>query len=127
MTFTSDLFVGGWFGFGRTYSASVRFEWESLETLKKEWCDALEATVRWRQKRGPKATGMHLFFEAPPERIWEAVGFVKSQVVVPPQNMPAELQGLALIVYVLTADGDHHFYCELYPWATTPTKKAITS
>jgi hypothetical protein len=122
MTFTPDCFVGGWFGIGRTYSAAVRFEWDSLEALKKDWCEALEATARWREKRGQKATGIHVTFQVASERIWEGIDFVKTQVLVPPHDLPAELQGLALLVYVLTPDGDHHFYGELYPWTTTPAK-----
>jgi hypothetical protein len=100
----------------------VRFEWDSLDELKKDWPEALEATSRWREQRREKATGIHLFFQASAERIWQGVDFVKSQAVVPPHELPVELRGLALIVYVVTSDGEHYLYAEMYPWSTTPVK-----
>jgi hypothetical protein len=118
MVHFSESFVGGFFGFGRTYGASARFECKSAEALEADWPVALAATARWREGRKEKATSLHLFFQAPATRLWDAVAFVKGNVIVPPDSLARELKGLYLRVYVLTPELEHYLYAELFPEAT---------
>jgi hypothetical protein len=111
-------FIGGFFGFGRTYGASLRFDADSAEGLETDWPAALAATANWRSERKEKATSLHLFFQAPVTWLWDAVAFVKVKVIVPPDSLAPELKGLYLRVYVLTPDMDHYLYAELFPEAT---------
>jgi hypothetical protein len=113
----SEDFVGGFFGFGRTYGASVRFECDSLAALEADWPVALTATAKWRERRKDKATSLHLFFQSPVASLWEAVSFVKAKVIVPPGSLAHELQGLYLRVYVCTPEMEHHLYADLFPAA----------
>jgi hypothetical protein len=115
----SEDFVGGFFGFGRTYGASVRFEGDSAEAFETDWPAALAATAKWREQRKEKATALHLFLQAPTMRIWDAVAFVKDKVIVPPAYLAPELEGLFLRASVSTPDMDHYLYAELFPAATT--------
>jgi hypothetical protein len=114
----SEDFVGGFFGFGRTYGASARFECDSAEALDADWPVALAATTKWREERKEKATALHLFFEVPAAWKWEAIAFVKAKVIVPPDSLAPELHGLFLRVYVFTPDLEHYLYAELFPEAT---------
>jgi hypothetical protein len=118
MVHFSEDFVGGFFGFGRTYGASARFECAAVEAVRAEWPAALDATAKWRAARKQKATALHLFFQAPETWLWEAVAFVKATVIVPPGSLPEELRGLFLRVYVFTPEGEHYLYAELFPEAT---------
>lgn len=114
----SEDFVGGFFGFGRTYGASARFECDSTAALEADWPVALAATATWREGRKEKATSLHLFFEGPATWLWDAVAFVKARVIVPPDSQAREFKGLCLRVYVLTPDLEHYLYAELFPEAT---------
>jgi hypothetical protein len=118
MVHFSEDFVGGFFGFRRTYGASARFECDSGEALAAEWPEALAATAAWRARRKEKATSLHLFFQAPAGWLWEAIAFVKARVIVPPGSLAQELRGLYLRVYVFTPDMEHYLYAELFPEAT---------
>jgi len=118
MVHFSEDFVGGFFGFGRTYGASVRFECDSVAALEADWPAALAATASWRASRKDKATSLHLFFESTALWLWDAVSFVKANVIVSPGSLAQELHGLYLCVYVLTPDMEHYLYAELYPVAT---------
>jgi len=115
--FTED-FVGGFFGFGRTYGASARFVCDAAEALDADWPVALAAAAKWREGRKEKATSLHLFFQVPAARLWEVVSFVKEKVIVPPCLLAPELCGLYLRVYVLTPQMEHYLYAELFPEAT---------
>jgi hypothetical protein len=114
----SEDFVGGFFGFGRTYGASTRFECETAAALESDWPAALAATARWREERKEKATALHLFFQVPTTQLWDAIAFVKAKVLVPPESLAPALHGLYLRVYVLTPDMEHYLYAELFPEAT---------
>jgi hypothetical protein len=114
----SEDFVGGFFGFGRTYGASARFECESAEALDADWPVALAATAKWREGRKERATALHLFFQVPADWLWEAVAFVKAKVITPPSSLAPELCGLYLRVYVFTPEMEHYLYAELFPMAT---------
>jgi hypothetical protein len=118
MVHFSEDFVGGFFGFKRTYGASVRFECDSVQRLEADWPGALAATAKWREDRKEKATSLHLFFEAPAALVWDAIAFIKAKVMVPPDSLAPELKGLFLRVYVTTPDMEHYLYAELFPEAT---------
>ena len=118
MVHFSEDFVGGFFGFGRTYGASARFECDSAEALETDWPVALAATANWREGRKEKATSLHLFFQVPAAKLWEVVSFAKAKVIVPPDSLAPTLHGLYLRVYVLTSDMEHYLYAELFPEAT---------
>jgi hypothetical protein len=118
MVHFSEDFVGGFFGFRRTYGASARLECDSADALEADWPVALAATAKWRAGRKEKATSLHLFFEVPATRVWDAVAFVKGKVIVPPESLARELKGLYLRIYVLTPDLEHYLYAELFPEAT---------
>lgn len=118
MVHFSEDFVGGFFGLGRTYGAGVRFECDSVEALAADWPAALSATGRWRDRRAGRATALDLFFLAAEPWLWEAVEFVKAFVLVPPSALAPELRGLYVCAYVLTPDGEHYLYVELFPEAT---------
>ena len=115
MVHFSEDFVGGFFGFGRTYGASARFD--SVEALEADWRVALAETAKWRANRGKKATALNLFFEVKPAQPWDAIAFVKARVLVPPEVAP-ELRGLFLRVYVHTLEMEHYLYIELFPVTT---------
>jgi hypothetical protein len=118
MVHFSEDFAGGFFGFGRTYGASARFECDSAGALEADWPVALAATAQWRTSRKEKATSLHLFFQAPAPRLWDAIAFIKARVIVAPDLLAPELRGLYLRVYVLTPEVDHYLYVELFPEAT---------
>jgi hypothetical protein len=115
--FSEDL-VGGFFGFGRTYGASARFEFDSAEVLQADWPVALAATAKWREGRKKKATSLQLFFQSPGARVWDAVAFIKAKVIVPPDSLAMELRGLFLRVYVQSPDLENYLYAEVFPEAT---------
>lgn len=114
-----ESYVGGFFGFGRTYGAVARFECDSPAALEAEWPQALAETARWRAGRGQRATALHLDFQASPAWAWDAVEFVKAKVIVPPASTAQELRGLLLHVHVFTPEMEHYLYAELFPEATT--------
>ncbi len=114
----SEAFVGGFFGLGRTYGASARFECDSAAAPEADWPVALAATAAWRERRKQKATRLHLFFQAPATWLWDAVAFVKANVIVPPDTLAGELRGLCLRVHVFTPQLEHYLYAELLPEAT---------
>jgi hypothetical protein len=118
MVHFSEAFVGGFFGFGRTYGASARFECDSAEALEADWPVALLAAAKWRESRKEKATSLHLFFQVSAAWLWDAVAFVKAKVIVPPPMLAQELHGLYLRIYVLTPEMEHYLYAELFPEAT---------
>jgi len=114
----SEDFVGGFFGFGRTYGGSVRFECDSAQALEAEWPDALAATASWREGRKEKATTLHLFVQVPLTWLWDAVAFIKANVIVPPDALARELHGLYVRIYIFTPEMEHYVYVELFPEAT---------
>jgi hypothetical protein len=118
MVHFSEDFVGGFFGLGRTYGASARFECDSAKAIAGDWPVALAATAKWREDRKEKATSLHLFFQAQATWLWDAVAFVKAHVIVPPDSLARELKGLYLRVYVMTPELEHYLYAELFPEAT---------
>jgi hypothetical protein len=122
MVHFSEDFVGGFFGFGRTYGASARLECDSAGALEADWPVVLAATAKWREGRKKKATALHLFFQVPAACVWDAVAFVKGKVIVPPDALARELQGLNLAIYVFTPEMEHYLYAELFPGA--PAKQA---
>jgi hypothetical protein len=115
----SESFVGGFFGFGRTYGAVARFECGSASELETDWPAALQETAAWRSRRGDRATVLHLYFEAPPAQVWETVAFVADQLLVPPDARAPELWGLALVVAVFgSPDMEQYLDLTLYPAET---------
>ncbi len=121
----SESFVGGFFGFGRTYGAVARFACESASELEADWPAALEETAGWRSRRRDRATVLHLYFDSPPAQVWEVVAFITGQLLVPPAERPAELWGLALEVAVFgSPDMEQYLDLVLYPVETESTPDA---
>ena len=119
MVHFSESYVGGFFGFGRTYGAVARFECDSPLQLEAEWPVALAETARWRAGRRKRATSLYLDFQPSAAWVWDAVAFIKAKVIVPPTSLDQELRGLFLRVHVCTPEMEHYFYAELFPEATT--------
>jgi hypothetical protein len=119
MVHFSESYVGGFFGFGRTYGAVARFECASARTLETDWPAALEATAKWRAARKERATVLHLEVQVPAPQAREAMARAAAKVIVPPAALPPELRGLCLAVGVSTPDMEHYMHLVLYPEATS--------
>lgn len=120
-----ESFVGGFFGFGRTYGAVARLECALTTDFEADWQEALRATAAWRVSRARRATALHIHFLVPPPLAWDAMAFAAARVVVPPAALPEELRGLALIVLVFgTPDMELFMDLVLYPEATSKDPKA---
>lgn len=91
-----ESFVGGFFGFRRTYGAVARIETESPATLKRDWLDALAEVSRWRDERGAKATAVHFIFVVPVAIANETRSFV-GEMLLAPLKLPTELAGLKIV------------------------------
>jgi hypothetical protein len=117
----SESFVGGFFGFGRTYGAVARFECDSVVTLEADWPAALRETAQLRATRKERATWLHLYFNVPSALASAAISFVSAKVFVPPANLPPEFRGLGLVIAVFgTPDMEQYLDATLYHEATTP-------
>jgi hypothetical protein len=110
----SEDFVGGFFGFWRTYGAVARFTCASTAELASEWPDALRQVAEWRAHRGEKATVLHVYFEAPPAEVWPSVAFVTGRLLVPPDARPPEVRGLHLEVAAFAPDMEQYLDLTLY-------------
>jgi hypothetical protein len=119
MVHFSESYVGGFFGFGRTYGAVARFDCASPLQLEAEWPSALAKTARWRADRKERATSLYLAFQPSPACVWDATAFIKANVILPPASLAPELRGRFLRVHVCTPEMEHYFYAELFPDATT--------
>jgi hypothetical protein len=112
----SESFVGGFFGFRRSYGAVARFECESVEDLEADWPVALRETKAWRSRRGKRATALHLYVQIPPGGVWAAVAYFSERLLVRPSARPAELRGLILEVAVFgSPDMEQYLDLILYP------------
>jgi hypothetical protein len=100
VVYFSESFVGGFFGFRRTYGAVARFECGSAGELETDWAAALRDTAAWRSRRGERATALHLYPHLPAGEVWAAVTFLAGRLLVPPAARPPELRGLHLEVAV---------------------------
>jgi hypothetical protein len=118
MVHFSESYVGGFFGFGRTYGAVARFECASVPAFEVDWPVALYETARWRATRKRRATVLHLDFQVPVALVWEAVAFAAAKVLVPPASLAPELRGLGVYVGVYTPDAEHYLHLFLFPEAT---------
>jgi hypothetical protein len=112
MLYFSEAFVGGFFGFYRTYGAVARFEYDAFQVLEADWPAALSKTQQWRATRKERATALHLYFQGPPALTWNVIAFVTSRVLVPPAQLAVELRGLTLVVAVFGAP-DMELYLDL--------------
>ena len=127
MVHFSESYVGGFFGFGRTYGAVARFVCDSPRQVELDWPFALAEAARWRAIRRERATSLHLDIQAPTAWVWEAVEFVKANVIVPPASLAQELRGLFLRIHVFSPDMEHYLYTELFPEATRGERVATES
>jgi hypothetical protein len=115
-----ESFVGGFFGYGRTYGAVARFDCQSAADLEAQWPEALRATAAWRAGREGRAKALHLYFNVPPPLAWDVILFITARVVVPPSSLPEELRGLTLEVAVFGMPELEQFLdLVLYPEATS--------
>ena len=115
----SESFVGGFFGFGRTYGAVARFECASAAELETDWLTALRDAAAWRDRRGKRATALHLYLQVAPAVVWAAAAFLASRLLVPPAARPPELRGLRLEVAVFgSPDMEQYLDLILYPEGT---------
>jgi hypothetical protein len=115
----SESFVGGFFGFGRTYGAVARFECSSVAALEADWPEALRETAAWPRNRKERATTLHLYFQIPSPLAWDAISFVGTRVLVPPASLAQEFRGLALVIAVFGApDMEQYLDATLYREAT---------
>jgi hypothetical protein len=115
----SEDFVGGFFGFGRTYGAVARFECDAALTLEADWPIALQKTAEWRNGRKERATALHLHLLVPSALAWDAITFIVPRVVVRPASLAPELRGLALVIAVFgTPDMELYLDLTLYREAT---------
>jgi len=119
MVHFGEAFVGGWFGFGRTYGAVARFEYDAMPTLTGDWPTALCQVKEWRTARRERATALHLFFVGPAALAGDAIAFVAANVVVPADRLALELRGLRLEVGVFSSDGGQYLDVSLHREATT--------
>jgi hypothetical protein len=121
----SESFVGGFFGFGRTYGAVARFECAAAAELETDWPTALRETAAWRTRRGKQATALHLYLLVAPAAVWGAVAFLAGQLLVPPAARPPEILGLRLEVAVFgSPDMQQYLDLILYPEGTGMTDTA---
>jgi hypothetical protein len=115
----SESFVGGFFGFRRSYGAVARFECASVADLEAALPDALRETAAWRSRRGKRATALHLYIQIPPAGVWGAIGFLSERLLVPPSARPTELRGLIVEVAVFgSPDMEQYLDLILYPEET---------
>jgi hypothetical protein len=115
----SEAFVGGFFGFRRTYGAVAHFECDSAAALEADWLVALRKAAEWRAVRKERATALHMHVLVPPALAWHAVAFAVARVAVPPPSLADELRGLSLVVAVFGApDMEQYFDLTLYREAT---------
>ncbi len=121
----NESFVGGFFGFRRTYGAAARLECESATDFEADWQQALRETAAWRTRREGRATALHVHLLVPPPLAWDAMAFAAARVVVPPASLPEELRGLALVVLVFgNPDMEQFMDLVLYPEATSKARKS---
>src|SRR5262249_36107031 len=118
MLYFSESYVGGFFGFGRTYGAVARFEGDSIKTLEDDWPTARAETAKWRAYRKERATVLHLDFQVSAALVWETMAFVAAKVMVPPSQQAEEFHGLGLQVGIYTPDAEHYLHMGLFPAAT---------
>jgi hypothetical protein len=115
----NESFVGGFFGFYRTYGAVVRFECASVAELEADWPKALREVADWRSHRGERATVLHLYPQVQPDQVWSVVGFLTRQLLVPPATRSPELQHLRLEVAVFGVPAmEQHLDLVIYPEPT---------
>jgi hypothetical protein len=123
----SESFVGGFFGFRRTYGAAARFEAKGVADLEADWPLALQRVEQWRAFRKERATALHVYVDIPSVFAWDAIRFVVSQLIAPPDELAPPLRGLGLIAAVFgTPDMEQYFDLTLYVEATrsgTPGRK----
>lgn len=103
-----ESFVGGFFGFRRTYGAVARIEADSLATLKRDWVEALDRIGPWRESRGSKATSISFHFVVPPS-IADATRSFIGEILISPCETPKEVFGLAVEAVVFHPDGSVSF------------------
>ena len=103
MLYFNESFVGGFFGFRRTYGAVARFECATAAELEADWPAALRDAAAWRSRRGERATALHLYVQVAPAEAWGAAAFLAGRLLVPPAARPPELWGLHLEVAVFGA------------------------
>jgi hypothetical protein len=103
-----EAFVGGFFGFRRTYGAVARVETDSAATLKRDWLEALDRVRQWRESRGAKATSISFYFVVPEPIADETRSFI-GDVLIAPRETPKELVGIAVDAVVFDPDGGVHF------------------
>lgn len=118
----SESFIGGFFGFGRTYGAVARLECDSIAALEADWPAALRETAQWRATRKERATWLHLYFNVPPALASAAISFVGAKVFEPPASLPPEFRGLGLQIAIFgTPDMEQYLDATLYRDATLDT------
>jgi len=115
MVYFSEPFVGGFFGFGRTYGAVVRLECSSIAVLESDWPAALQQTNQWRQTRNDRASVLHLYLQVPKSAVPEAISFVADRILVAPTSMPEVFRGLCLEVNIFTPEMEHYMHLVLCP------------
>lgn len=125
MVIFTEPFVGGFFGFGRTYGAVARFECTSAEALEIDWPIALLETAKWRAVRNHRATVLHLYFQVPAAVVPAALAFVAAKVMMPPALLAESLRGLCLEVNIFTPELEHHMHLVLYPGNATIGSKSV--
>src|SRR5262249_3909392 len=119
VVYFSESFVGGFFGFRRTYGAVARFECGSAADLEADWPAALHDTAAWRARRRGRAAALHVYVQVPPGEVWAAVAFLTRRMLVRPAARAAELRGLALQVAVFgSPDMEQYLDLILYPAET---------
>ncbi|HEV7281082.1 MAG TPA: hypothetical protein VGN57_12835 [Pirellulaceae bacterium] len=99
-----ESFVGGLFGFRRTYGSLARIEADSVGSLKGDWLEALRRIGPWRESRGPKATSISFYFLVPESIADETRSFL-GDVLFSPRKTPPELAGLVVEAVVFHPDG----------------------
>lgn len=109
-----EAFVGGFFGFRRTYGAVARIETDSAASLKGDWLDALHRVGQWRESRGAKATSIGFYFVVPESIVDETRGFI-GEVLVTPRELPKEIVGLAVDAVVFDPEGGVPFETKMRP------------
>jgi hypothetical protein len=103
-----ESFVGGLFGFRRTYGSLVRIEAASVGTLKGDWLEALRRIGPWRENRGSKAKSISFYFIVPEAIAGETRSFL-GDVLFSPRKTAQELAGLVVEAVVFHPDGSVSF------------------
>lgn len=112
----SESYVGGFFGFARTYGAVARFEVQSIESVESEWSEALRQIVQWRSRRGVSATTIQFDLQADPAVIDKVVEILKERLLIPRPALAPELQGLLVEASVcIGLEIDPYLHMILYP------------